>query len=52
VAKRNRQLQRYRELLANLLVQLLEVPEDVLRSVHLGCDLPVDGHCGAAPSGA
>lgn len=36
VAERNRQLQRYRELLADLPVQLLEVPEDVLSSVHLG----------------
>jgi dTDP-4-amino-4,6-dideoxygalactose transaminase len=35
VAERNRQLQRYRELLACLPVQLLKVPEDVLSSVHL-----------------
>ena len=35
VAERNRQLQRYRELLADLPVRLLEVPEDVLSSVHL-----------------
>jgi hypothetical protein len=35
VAERNQQLQRYRELLADLPVQLLEVPEDVLSSVHL-----------------
>lgn len=35
VAERNRQLQRYRELLADLPVQLLEVPEDVISSVHL-----------------
>lgn len=37
VAERNRQLQRYRGLLADLdlPVQLLEVPEDVLSSVHL-----------------
>jgi len=35
VAERNRQLQRYQELLADLPVQLLEVPEDVLSSVHL-----------------
>ena len=35
VAERNRQLQHYRELLADLPVQLLEVPEDVLSSVHL-----------------
>ena len=35
VAERNRQLQRYRELLAHLPVQLLEVPENVLSSVHL-----------------
>ncbi|MDA7490991.1 UDP-4-amino-4,6-dideoxy-N-acetyl-beta-L-altrosamine transaminase [Synechococcus sp. AH-707-M23] len=35
VAERNRQLQNYQELLADLPVQLLEVPEDVLSSVHL-----------------
>lgn len=35
VAERNRQLQRYRELLADLPVRLLEVPEGVLSSVHL-----------------
>jgi UDP-4-amino-4,6-dideoxy-N-acetyl-beta-L-altrosamine transaminase len=35
VAERNRQLQRYRKLLADLPVQLLNVPEDVLSSVHL-----------------
>lgn len=35
VGERNRQLQYYRELLAGLPVQLLEVPEDVLSSVHL-----------------
>jgi dTDP-4-amino-4,6-dideoxygalactose transaminase len=35
VAERNRQLQRYRELQADLPVQLLVVPEDVLSSVHL-----------------
>jgi UDP-4-amino-4,6-dideoxy-N-acetyl-beta-L-altrosamine transaminase len=35
VAERNRQLQRYRELLADLPVQLLEVPDEVLSSVHL-----------------
>ena len=35
IAERNRQLQRYRELLAHLPVQLLEVPEEVLSSVHL-----------------
>ena len=35
VAERNRQLQCYRELLADLPVQLLEVPEGVLSSVHL-----------------
>jgi UDP-4-amino-4,6-dideoxy-N-acetyl-beta-L-altrosamine transaminase len=35
VVERNRQLQRYRELLACLPVQLLKVPEDVLSSVHL-----------------
>ena len=36
VNERNRQLQRYWELLAELPVQLLEVPEGVLSSVHLG----------------
>ena len=35
VAERNRQLQRYRELLADLHVQLLEVRKDVDSSVHL-----------------
>jgi len=35
VAERNWQLQRYREMLACLPVQLLKVPEDVLSSVHL-----------------
>ncbi|MDA7434759.1 UDP-4-amino-4,6-dideoxy-N-acetyl-beta-L-altrosamine transaminase [Synechococcus sp. AH-601-J22] len=35
VAERNRQLQNYKELLAELPVQLLEVPKDVLSSVHL-----------------
>ena len=35
VAERNQQLQRYRELLADLPAQLLEVPEEVLSSVHL-----------------
>lgn len=35
VSVRNSQLRRYRELLANLPVQLLEVPNDVLSSVHL-----------------
>lgn len=35
VAERNHQLQRYRELLADLPVKLLEVPKDVLSSVHL-----------------
>jgi len=35
VAERNRLLQRYRELLADLPLQLLEVPKDVLSSVHL-----------------
>jgi UDP-4-amino-4,6-dideoxy-N-acetyl-beta-L-altrosamine transaminase len=35
VAERNRQLQRYRKLLAGLPLQLLEVPENVLSSVHL-----------------
>jgi UDP-4-amino-4,6-dideoxy-N-acetyl-beta-L-altrosamine transaminase len=36
VAERNCQLQRYRDLLTELPVQLLEVPEGVLSSVHLG----------------
>jgi len=35
VAERNDQLRRYRELLADLPVQLLELPGDVLSSVHL-----------------
>jgi len=35
VTERNRQLQRYRELLADLPVQILEVPENVLSSLHL-----------------
>ena len=35
VAERNRQLQHYRELLADLPLQLLKVPEGVLSSVHL-----------------
>jgi UDP-4-amino-4,6-dideoxy-N-acetyl-beta-L-altrosamine transaminase len=35
VLERNRQLEYYRELLAGLPVQLLEVPDDVLSSVHL-----------------
>ena len=35
VADRNRLLQRYRELLANFPVKLLEVPQHVLSSVHL-----------------
>ena len=35
VAERNRQLQKYQELLAELPVQLLEIPKDVLSSVHL-----------------
>lgn len=35
VAERNLQLQRYLELLAGLPIQLLEVPEGVLSSVHL-----------------
>ena len=35
VAERNRQLQLYQELLADLPVRLLEVPEEVLSSVHL-----------------
>jgi UDP-4-amino-4,6-dideoxy-N-acetyl-beta-L-altrosamine transaminase len=35
VAERNRQLQHYRELLADLPLQLLEVPLHVLSSVHL-----------------
>jgi hypothetical protein len=35
VAELYQQLQRYRELLSDLPVQLLEVPHDVLSSVHL-----------------
>jgi UDP-4-amino-4,6-dideoxy-N-acetyl-beta-L-altrosamine transaminase len=35
VVERNRQLKRYRQLLTNLPVQLLQVPEGVLSSVHL-----------------
>ena len=35
VAERNRQLQHYRDLLADLPLQLLDVPEGVLSSVHL-----------------
>jgi UDP-4-amino-4,6-dideoxy-N-acetyl-beta-L-altrosamine transaminase len=35
VAERNRQLERYRELLADLPVRLLTVPEHVLSAVHL-----------------
>ena len=35
VLERNRQLQRYRELLVDLPVQLLEVPADLISSVHL-----------------
>lgn len=35
VFERNRQLQRYRELLADLPVRLLDVPQNVLSSVHL-----------------
>ena len=35
IAERNHQLQRYRELLADLPVKLLEVPRDVQSSVHL-----------------
>jgi UDP-4-amino-4,6-dideoxy-N-acetyl-beta-L-altrosamine transaminase len=35
VTERNRQLKRYRELLAELPVQLLKVPDHVLSSVHL-----------------
>ena len=35
VAERNRQLQRYHELLADLPIRLLTVPDDVLSSVHL-----------------
>ena len=49
VAERNDQLQRYRELLADLPVQLLEVPEDVLSSVHLAVirltDHSPENHC-------
>jgi len=35
VTERNRQLQRYRELLAGLPLKILEVPEEVLSAVHL-----------------
>ena len=35
VAERNRLLERYRELLADVPVRLLDVPEDVLSAVHL-----------------
>ena len=35
VAERNRQLERYQELLVNLPLQLLKVPADVRSSVHL-----------------
>lgn len=35
VSERNRQFQRYQELLADLPIQLLKVPKDVLSSVHL-----------------
>jgi len=35
VEERNRQLQHYQELLADLPVQLLKIPDDVLSSVHL-----------------
>ena len=35
VFERNRQFQRYKELLADLPIQLLKVPDDVLSSVHL-----------------
>ena len=35
VVERNRQLQHYQELLADLPVQLLKIPENVLSSVHL-----------------
>jgi UDP-4-amino-4,6-dideoxy-N-acetyl-beta-L-altrosamine transaminase len=35
VAERNRQLQRYRQLLVDMPVRLLEVPQGVLSSVHL-----------------
>ena len=35
MAELYQQLQRYRELLSDLPVQLLEVPQDVLSSVHL-----------------
>jgi UDP-4-amino-4,6-dideoxy-N-acetyl-beta-L-altrosamine transaminase len=42
VAERNLQLLRYRELLADLPVQLLDIPEDVLSSVHLAVILLQD----------
>lgn len=35
VSERNRQLQRYRDLLVDLPVRLLEIPQNVLSSVHL-----------------
>ena len=35
MAERNQQLKRYLELLADLPVRFLEVPEDALSSVHL-----------------
>ena len=35
VAERNRQLQRYRDLLGDMPLELLRVPDDVLSSVHL-----------------
>ena len=35
VVERNQQLQRYRDLLSDLPVQLLECPKDVVSSVHL-----------------
>jgi len=49
VVERNRLLQCYRELFADLPVQLLEVPEDVLSSVHLAViqlqQASADRHC-------
>ena len=43
VAERNRQFQRYKELLSSLPVRLLNVPEDVLSSIHLAVIRLVEG---------
>lgn len=49
VIERNQQLRRYQELLVDLPVQLLEVPEDVLSSVHLAVirlqQVTIEQHC-------